>query len=152
MQELINAVKEWPIIIQGALGSALFWLILLCGQFITSKITSTYSYHSKRARLSQLISARNKYLADITTSDTVHISCVVVLLYRTSRHLFRSLMWLVMGLIFQSFFMPAGIIGFCGSLYYLFKAYEIVSPIEYEEDSEATMKKIDEEISELEKT
>jgi hypothetical protein len=33
----------------------------------------------------------------------------------------------------------------------LFKAYEIVSPVEYGEDSEATLKKIDEEIAELEK-
>jgi hypothetical protein len=151
MQELIDAVKAWPIIIQGALGSALFWLILLCGQYVTSKISSAYSHHSKRARLSQLISARNKYLGDITTSDTELMACVVVILYRSSRHLFRSLMWLVMGLVFQSFFMPAGIIGFCGSLYYLFKAYEIVSPVEYGEDSEATLKKIDEEIAELEK-
>lgn len=151
LQELIDAVKAWPVIVQGTLGSALFWLIMLCGQFLTSRISKTYSHHSKRARLSWLISAHNKHSAIVSTNDTEQTVCFVILIYRSSRHLLRALMWLVMGLIFQSLYLPAGIIGFCGSLYYLFKAYEIVSPIEYGEDSNAILTKINEEIEKLEK-
>ncbi|GAW97997.1 hypothetical protein MTCD1_03655 [Colwellia marinimaniae] len=35
VSDIVNAVLEWPLIIQGALGSGLFWLLLLLGQKIT---------------------------------------------------------------------------------------------------------------------
>ncbi|KXS30637.1 MAG: hypothetical protein AWT59_3240 [Candidatus Gallionella acididurans] len=55
-------------------------------------------------------------------------------------------MWLVMGFIFQELFFPIGIVGFCGCLYYLFKAYEIVSPIKDGVDPAAELVKVDKEI------
>ena len=38
--EIINAITEWPVIIQGALGSALFWLIIETGQRTTRKFSA----------------------------------------------------------------------------------------------------------------
>lgn len=146
MQELIEAVKAWPVIIQGTLGSALFWLLLLIGQYATTKISSLYSHHSKMGRKSWLVSAQLKYLGASTDNEMEIVRCVATLVYRSLRFLFKALMWLVMGLIFQQFFTLASVIGFCGCLYYLFKAYEIVSPIRYEEDAALKLAEINAEI------
>jgi hypothetical protein len=150
MQELIDAVKDWPVIVQGTLGSALFWLILVCSQFINSRIAEIYSKHSRAARLSWLISAQAKYASEENDIET--IMSMTTLVYRSSRYLYKALLWLVLGLIFESFLLPADIIGFCGCLYYLLKAYEVVSPIEAHENTEEILKKINEEIKAIEST
>jgi len=124
MNELIEAIKAWPIIIQGALGSALFWLILMAGQYVIELSTKLYSKHSTRSRKSFLWSKLAKYDAFIE-ADSFKIS---VVLYRSTRHFYKALMWLVLGLITQSFITIGGIIGFLGCLYYLFKAYQLIAP------------------------
>lgn len=150
MQELIDAVKAWPVIVQGALGSALFWLVLLIGQSLTTRITRNYSNHSKQARLSWLISEQAKCLAKASASHVEFAAFGTILIYRSSRHLLKAFMWLAMGLVFQSLFLPAGTIGFLGCLYYLFKAAEIVAPLDEEKHSVAELAKIAEEIKKLE--
>ena len=149
MQELIDAVRAWPVIIQGALGSALFWLVLLIGQALTGRIAKGYSSHSKQARLSWLISEHAKCMANEATSDTEFSAFALILLYRSTRHLLKALMWLSMGLVFQSLFLPAGTVGFLGCLYYLFKAAEIVAPLDDEKHSAEQLAKISKEIMEL---
>lgn len=149
MQELIDAVKAWPVIVQGALGSALFWLVLLIGQSLTTMISAGYSNHSKQARLSWLISEQAKCRAMTSSSDAEFAAFATILVYRASRQLLKSFMWLAMGLVFQSLFMPAGTIGFLGCLYYLFKAAEVVAPLGEEKDPSAELAKIVKEIAEL---
>ncbi|WP_024594258.1 MULTISPECIES: hypothetical protein [unclassified Pseudoalteromonas] len=61
MSELMDAVMKWPIIVQGALGSGLFWIILLLGQKIVDKASDAYSHKSKKARISWLISSQFKF-------------------------------------------------------------------------------------------
>jgi hypothetical protein len=55
--EIVNKILEWPVIVQGALGSLLFWLVLTLGQriihFGVKKIKSDNdlgSYWGKTAR------------------------------------------------------------------------------------------------------
>ncbi|WP_139016260.1 hypothetical protein [Pseudoalteromonas sp. TB13] len=62
-------------------------------------------------------------------------------------------MWVVLGLIANSFVTPMGVIGYVGAIFYLFKAFEVVSP--NEDSTEVNVKKLNEvtkELSELEKT
>jgi len=148
MSELINIIKEWPVIIQGALGSALFWLILLLGQKLNQFISKKYSFHSKRTRISYLRSKQFKYYTDIASvqEQTRGFS---ILTYRALRHIIKSFMWLAMGLITNSLFYPLGVIGYVGALYFLFQAYEVVSPIEENENSELELKKVTEELDKL---
>ena len=47
MTESINLVKAWPVIIQGALGSALFWILLVVAQ---RAFNFTSEYFSKRSK------------------------------------------------------------------------------------------------------
>lgn len=148
MQELIEAIKAWPVIVQGALGSALFWLVLLIGQKATVAATEAYSRHSKDLRISWLTTAMIKYQGAIENRT----DNAVMLLYRSARHLYKGIMWLALGLSIQSLLDVSGIIGFAGCIYYLLKAYAVVAPMDRSEDWEKRLQEINKELSELEQT
>jgi hypothetical protein len=133
MHELIEAIKAWPIIIQGCLGSALFWLILQVGQNSTKYAVGKYSFHSKKSRLTWLTHRRMNLEARLSTTNAEHGAHASLLLYRASRPLFKALMWFSLTLI-SPLFMPALVIGFIGGIYYLFNGYNIVAGIPAEEN------------------
>lgn len=70
--------------------------------------------------------------------------------YRASRPVIKALLWLVYGLILNSIFPLAGVIAFAVCIWYLFRAFEIVGPIE-EMDDEAAKTKLAEIQDELNK-
>ncbi|WP_141833759.1 hypothetical protein [Delftia sp. HK171] len=41
--EIITKITDWPVIIQGALGSALFWIIIELGQRVAKSTTARFS-------------------------------------------------------------------------------------------------------------
>ena len=47
--DIIKPITDWPVIIQGALGSALFWLVLEVGQRATKRISAKLSKDRKTA-------------------------------------------------------------------------------------------------------
>ena len=47
--DIIKAISDWPVIVQGALGSGLFWIILELGQRSTKSITSKLGNDQKTA-------------------------------------------------------------------------------------------------------
>ena len=148
MTELIDAILKWPIIVQGALGSGLFWLLLFLGQKTVEKISKIYSHKSNEARISRLTTAQFKYALGTGIDDhETNAHYFAVLIYRSLRYLFRALMWVILGLVVNSFISPLGIIGYLGALFYLFKAYEVVAPNTESEEVNAT--KLDEVIAEL---
>lgn len=149
MDDLSKIINEWPVIVQGALGSALFWLVLLFGQKFARKVSDTFSLHSKKSRKSWLVSARAKYESAICESLAEQADGIVVLIYRCFRPFLKSVMWLTLGLIGNAMFYPMGIIGYVGCLYFLFQAYEIVSPIDGDK-AEEELEKINQELKKLE--
>lgn len=149
MNELIEAVKAWPVIIQGALGSALFWLILVIGQLVTDTLAKRYSHHSREARGSWLTNEYGKLRAATSRTDEEFATYATILLYRASRRLFSALMWLAMGLIFQSIFMPAGIVGFLGCVYYLFQGGQIIGMLRPKAEANEQLEAVVKELAEL---
>jgi hypothetical protein len=149
MQELFVSIKAWPVIVQGALGSGLFWLVLRIGQWLTNKASAKYSHISKEARLSWLINAQTKYEGASTDKELSHVASVSTLSYRAMRYLFRALQWMTLGLVIQSFVELPAVVGYIGCLYYLFKGYEVVAPIRAEDDTVAKLMKVNEEIESL---
>ena len=152
MNEFINAITNLPAIVQGALGSGLFALSLWLGQKAIRKIFESYSHHSKRSRKSWLVSERLRHEAILSPDDNTFTSKVVVLLFRSLRHVVRALMWLAMGLTFQSIFAFSGVIGFIVCIFYLMRAYEVVRPDDMECDNQAELGKIIAELSAADKT
>lgn len=150
MTDLIEIIKNWPIIVQGALGSALFWAFLVAAQKLVIYGSEKYSYHTKQSRISWLVSATHKYMP-VGEDGKEETLSIATLIYRSIRHFYKSMMWLALGLIINIFIHPFGVIGFIGSLYFLFKASEIVSPIEDGVDVERKLEELIQEWEYLKK-
>jgi len=147
MQEIINIIKEWPVIVQGALGSGLFWLTLLIGQKIIEFLSYRYSKHSTKTRKTWLINRTAVIGLRLSYSVEEQGVYTSILLYRASRFLFHALMWLALGLTVQVIFVPLSIIGFLGCLYYLIKGISVVgASSKSEKELEKELKSIHEEL------
>lgn len=151
MNELIEAIKAWPVIVQGALGSALFWLVLVVAQRARTRISKSYSHHSKSARITWLINQQTKYETYSSQGGIPTIEGLNLIFYRAARPFLKSLMWLVYGLIMDALESPAGVIAYLICLSYLFKAFEIVGPIDEQVDPQAKLKEIQDELAALER-
>ena len=150
MQEIINIFKEWPVLVQGALGSGLFWLFLILGQKVVQVFSEKYSTYSKRSRELWLINRFAIIQMRVSTSIEEQGVYSSILLYRASRFFYRSVMWLVLGLTLQVVFAPLSIVGFLGSLYYLVKSLNIVDGTDGKTESlEKELKNIQEELESI---
>ncbi|MNZ96979.1 hypothetical protein D3C78_1161990 [compost metagenome] len=152
MHELLEAVKAWPVIVQGALGSALFWLILLAAQKITAIVSEAYSRHSTTARRSWLITTELKYSGAISGDVEEQARNATMLIYRSLRFLYKGIMWLTLGIAVELTLEISGIIGYAGCIYYILQAYSVVAPIDPDEDWHKRLDNIRKELSELEQT
>lgn len=150
METIIETIRDWPVIVQGALGSGLFWAILLFGQKLNVLIAKKYSHISRKARISYLHSAIDQYIIDTVDSENIIVLSYVALIYRALRRLFMALLWLVLGLISNTLFNPLGIIGYLGALYYLLQAANIVAAQKDNIDPQAELDKAVDELTKLE--
>lgn len=143
MDKLIAAIQDWPVLIQGAVGSAIFWLVLVIGQRIASGISAEIRRRSRKTERAylqnQIIRLNALKSGSNATSGAYYAS---VLWYRASRDLIRGLIWLTLGLMFGTLSSVFAIVGFLGCLAFLFAAHEVVKPIS--DDG-----KIDEKLAEL---
>jgi hypothetical protein len=124
--DYINIITEWPVIIQGALGSGLFWIILLVGNKGIEYSSLLYSKHSINSRYTWLTNRAGIIELRLTNPLDEQSYLTSILLYRASRFLFKALMWLVLGLALQLFLSQLAIIGYLGCLYYLISGYNVV--------------------------
>ena len=149
MNEIIVIVKEWPVIVQGALGSALFWLILLIAQKASALGASFFSNRSKAQRFSWLVSRECKHDAfGGTSTDARAAYSTSCLIYRSLRHCYKGLMWLALGLIAFPFFDIGLVIGGFGMIYFFSKAFEVVAPFKKNENTPEEWEKIQKELKE----
>lgn len=146
MVELVNAIKEWPTIIQGALGSALFWLFLLLAQKAFHSIVQYMSKRSKGKRISWLVSRECKHSAFGNPSDAAAAFATSALIYRSLQHVYKALMWLGLGIVLSYFYQLTIVVGGIGFIYFLFKAYDEVSPFKPGENTPEARAKVIEEL------
>lgn len=151
MEKFILAVQDWPVLIQGAIGSAIFWLVLLVGQRgarYCAGIIRTYSKDKQETYL------RNEFIRynAVREGGSIQIggAYAAMLWYRASRNVIVGLIWLSLGLIFGSVVSVFGIVGFFGCIYHLFGALNIVGPINHEGDVEKKIAEIAEKLARLE--
>ncbi|WP_405078285.1 hypothetical protein ACI51Z_12260 [Pectobacterium carotovorum] len=152
MQEIITAIMEWNVIIQGVLGSAVFWLFLLLGQKLLDFCSQEYSRHSSKTRKTWLINRLAIISMRLSHSIEDQSHFAAILLYRASRFLFKALMWLVLGLTLNLIFQPVSAIGYIGCLYYLSKGLYVVGGSAANEAKEKLIqesKRINEELDNL---
>jgi hypothetical protein len=149
LERLYSAVTDLPVIIQGALGSALFASIVYVGQRIFSVVQLRFSALSKERRRTYLLEQQIKYNVLSTKGLPNRGALVSLLLYRASRSLFKALIWLTSGLIFGSVDSTLGLVGYFGCIYYLLLGLSAVTGPEPVEDNEAKLEEIRNELAKL---
>ncbi len=150
MEELIQKITEWPIIVQGALGSALFWVLLVIGRKIASFITEKLSYFSKQSQ----IDSKQAEILRLSAIESENPAEVVMgltgLIYGAIHNIVLALIMVVLGLIFQQFIYVFGIVGYLIGLYFLFRALVLVQDID-DEIPAGRIDKLAKEVEELKK-
>ena len=151
MDQIFEIVKEWPVIVQGALGSALFWLVLLAFQKLSNFGASFFSNFSKKERIAWLISRHAKHEAfGGTDNNSLAAYATSALIYRSLRYAYRGFTWLGLGLIGFFFTDISLIVGGSGLIYYFLKAYEVVSPFKDGENTPEAWLAVEKELIDLE--
>ena len=152
MDKLIQAIQDWPVLVQGAVGSGIFWLFLFVGQkvamFVSSHVVelnkkSKYQYHFDQLLRCRAIKTR------VNSEGGYYAS---ILWYRASRHVIKGLIWLTLGLIFDSVIGVLGIVGYFGCFYYLFAALLVVRPFTYKGDIDQKIDELEKKLAEINRT
>ena len=153
MSELITSILEWPLIIQGALGSSLFWLVLLIGQKLTNVSGQIISQRSVDNEIRFLKNQRDKYVGlKAHHNKNVQVANYIAtgFIYKSLRSLFKGLIWLALGLSFGSIIPVLGVVGFIGCLYHMFKGLAVVQEVDKSIPPADRIKEIDEKLEKLE--
>jgi hypothetical protein len=148
MDRFITAIQEWPVLLQGAVGSGLFWLFLVIGQKLTTIISDKVSTLSKKKRLDELKTQIIKLQA-LGTNIKDGGSYASILLYRASPRVIKALIWLTFGMIFESIFNVLGVIGFIGCMYYLFSAMNALRRYDYKGNVEEKIEELNRQYEQL---
>jgi hypothetical protein len=151
MDVFVKQVLEWPVIIQGALGSALFAFILYLGQKVSYFISVKISNLSRQNKINALLVEKVKY--QITQNENEERSAHIgILVYGALKSLTLGFILITLGLAFETIIPIFGLVGYLGALIYLFEASRIFRPINTADvNVEMKIKEIDEEIAKLKK-
>ena len=139
MDQLIRAASDWPVIFQGALGSALFWAFLKLMGWLVASVTKLLSEYSSAAatekKRAELIFHKN-----IRGQDAVGYLHAI---YRALGYLFTAMAWVVGGITIGNYFNVFYIIGLFGALIYLFRGMAwIVPPVEIDATDAARWQRV----------
>jgi hypothetical protein len=145
MKAIIDQILQWPVIVQGALGSALFWLILVIGERSFRKCTSIFRGFSKEKQIEFLYADAVRHMA-FADKDSGHF---VVLIYCAVHYVIQALLAICLGLIFESIFPVFGVVGFAMAIYYLFLALNTVRDTKSGVDHKKELEQIEKKIEEL---
>jgi hypothetical protein len=146
--EIIEVIKDWPVIVQGALGSFAFWLLLRVASSSFNWLTELYEQLSKRSEAASLRDEVIVILANTSEQDQAgHYASLI--LYRAARHIIDAFLWVTAGLALSNFAGDLSIIGFIGGGYYLLRAKQVVGPYDYDGDKDERLSEIRCRIEEL---
>jgi hypothetical protein len=120
--DIVKTVTDWPVIVQGALGSALFWAILELGQRGLRKLTSKVSSDNETANWFAL--------ASLEASPPMIEKARYMCLYAALHYLLKASIVSVLSVAVSSFVDVFAIVGYLIAVYYLFRALAYVPHIE----------------------
>ncbi len=152
LDKIIVAITDLPVILQGALGSALFALTLFLGQKTAAYVSNKISLTSIRYKENALIDEQamlNVIAAKNIEEETYY---AVVSLYRAGRYATRSMFWLILGLIFGSIIPVFEMVGYLGGLYYILQVMRVFQGTSASKDeAKFRIEQIDIELNQLDK-
>lgn len=140
-QVLIFLDEWWKPTLQGAVGSAFFWLFLKYAPRIYESVSDKYAQRSLKAKKKLLTYKISKYSA-LTADGAERATFFAALVYAALREVVKGLVWLTLGLITMSVIPIFSVVGFLGSLYFFIKATTVMSPIDTDIDKNETLKEL----------
>src|SRR5438045_1754199 len=105
MKAVVQQILQWPIIVQGALGSALFWLIITIGERVVRRIGARLRGFSRMRRLEFLHAEGLRYQSILEDQDPqMAVLAIVGLIYGAIHYIIKALAAACLGFIFYSLF------------------------------------------------
>ncbi|KAB0457881.1 MULTISPECIES: hypothetical protein [Vibrio] len=145
--EMIQEILALPVIIQGALGSALFALCTWLLRFAFNNITIVFSKFNNELKIEQknaeLVGLYYEQSGRGTDSSVFLVWCI----FHGLAHISQAAIWLVLGQMFGEVIYSFVYVGYLGALYYLYRAGKVLPT----KNNEYTPDEIDQKINELEK-
>lgn len=120
--ELIQKILDLPVIIQGGLGSGLFWLVLELGQFIIRKIEKANTNTNKHNQTALMIA-----LGSVAEEDPEGRRIMFRgMVHGTLHYSLKAVIFLTMGLIVENLIPVVGTVGYIIALIFFFRALAYV--------------------------
>ncbi len=133
--EILKKILEWPIIVQGALGSAIFWMILRLFSYLSNLA-------AKQIGLFKLKSKHDKYLREYiyqkytSSSGLFYYTQGYFLSFKKAlEFLLQGILFLLFGFLLSFLHKVYLIVGLIGAIYYAFKSLSWILPYETNEFS-----------------
>jgi hypothetical protein len=124
--EYVQKILEWPIIVQGALGSLLFYAAFELTKFLTKKSSSFYEKFNKQVRRETLLFEKAQASANISSRSEAS-QMLVFCIYGSVNKACKGLVFVGFGLIVYNFVPVFSTIAFAIAIYYFFRALRIVN-------------------------
>jgi len=155
--ELIDKILEWPVIIQGILGSFLFWVIFTIGQKIINLSTKKIKDENKLGQYFGKQARDNFYEDQYEFSNYNFFIC----LYGALHYFLKFSLFVFLSMIIKDFVPVFSYVGYLIALYFIFRALTYVTHFKVFEAEDnkngrkhpidEKIKKLDEEIQQLKK-
>ena len=120
LKQTFDAITQWPVVAQGAMGSALFAALSYLGQKLARKAFSSFAQFNKNFRKENLYREliHKKHLQEPDRLQSV----ILVSVYQAFGYVARGLIFLALGWLFEGIIPLALKIGALGFLFYVFRA------------------------------
>lgn len=149
--EIINTILEWPVIVQGALGSLLFWIsfeIVKKSVSVLNSILENYNKNLKKERLTH-----EYFQKEFNISDGAKVENVMFCLYAAVHHIIKGIIIIIIGWVLSNIISLSEYLGYTIALFYFFRALTAVK-LEYgsslsDDEQKRRMLEIKKELKEL---
>lgn len=128
LNEMFQRILEWPLIIQGALGSALFWLLLQIFSYLikfTARQLGIFKFRTKRER-----KLREYIYHKYTNSDGLfYFAQGYFLSFKLAlEFILQGILFFLMGFLLSFIYETYLIVGIIGAIYYIIRALSWTMP------------------------
>lgn len=150
MREFIDAILQWPAILQGLLGSALFALISFVGERVLRRLgplASKVSLESRKYRVLVDMARHAGFRKGVSTQVTILFAAMLVL--EAMRFIVRALLMICLGLMTTDIVPTFGFVGYAMAVYYLLKAVAVTRDTPDEADHDAIYQTLSVELKEI---
>lgn len=154
MEALITKITEWPVIVQGALGSLLCVAFLYCGEKLIRFFTAKLSNYNKKSKMRALRQEILRLTAASLSDPRDHpksILCFITLIYAALHYSIKGFLMIAVGSFMDSFVPVFGSVGYVFSFYYFLKAAEAVKDFDDSIDKKDRIEEIQTELRKVEK-